>query len=491
MQKDYSKLPILNELSTEQRNIALNKYYIIQPFLQKTKALTTICKESKLSLRTVSSWVKHYRQNGFIGLVRKIRNDSGIRRCCSKKLQSLIEGIYLKTPHLSMTNIYKKIKEYAIEYNLSYPSYRTCCIIIKEIPKDLSILAHEGSKKYKEKYDLLYMRETSSSNEVWQADHALLDIWIKDHANIKRPWLTIVFDDYSRSIAGYQLSFLAPSAIKTALAIRQAIWHKKEYNWYICGIPTILYTDHGSDFTSKHIEQVCLDLKIKLIFSQVGQPRGRGKIERFFLTLNQMCLSLLDGYLGSDKKIIPKLTLGELDELLKNFIIEYNNRFQKKYNCTPQECWQQGGFIPNIPKSLEQLDLLLLTVVKPRKVRRDGIHFQGLRYIDPVLASYVNENVIIRYDPSDITELRVFYKNKYLCRPVCQDLATQKVSLKEIQKARNDRKKDLDDQIKQRISLIDAVLKSKKPKVLETIKSEEQFNENKSKLKLKLYEVDA
>lgn len=53
-------------------------------------------------------------------------------------------------------------------------------------------------------------------------------------------------------------------------------------NWPVCGIPEILYTDHGCDFTSKHIEEVCVSLKIQLIFSTIGKPRGRGKIERFF-----------------------------------------------------------------------------------------------------------------------------------------------------------------------------------------------------------------
>jgi putative transposase len=28
----------------------------------------------------------------------------------------------------------------------------------------------------------------------------------------------------------------------------------------VCGIADILYCDHGSDFTSRHIEAVCADL---------------------------------------------------------------------------------------------------------------------------------------------------------------------------------------------------------------------------------------
>jgi len=62
------------------------------------------------------------------------------------------------------------------------------------------------------------------------------------------------------------------------------------------GIPDVLYTGNGSDFTSQHLEQVGADLKIRLVFSSPGKPRGRGRIERFFSTVNEMFLCELDGY---------------------------------------------------------------------------------------------------------------------------------------------------------------------------------------------------
>ena len=81
-----------------------------------------------------------------------------------------------------------------------------------------------------------------------------------------------------RAIAGYFLTFQDPTAIHTALVLHQAIWRKRNFDWQICGIPEKFYTDHGSDFTSNHLEQVAIDLKINLVFSAVGVPRGRGKI---------------------------------------------------------------------------------------------------------------------------------------------------------------------------------------------------------------------
>ncbi|WP_348774729.1 Mu transposase C-terminal domain-containing protein [Arthrobacter sp. AL08] len=51
-----------------------------------------------------------------------------------------------------------------------------------------------------------------------------------------------------------------------------------------------------------------------------------------------------------------------------------------------------------MPTSLEELDGLLLTVPKSRVVQRDGIHFQGQRYLAPTLAPFVGHTVTIRYD---------------------------------------------------------------------------------------------
>ena len=103
-------------------------------------------------------------------------------------------------------------------------------------------------------------------------------------------------DDYSRAIAGFRLSFAAPSSMQTALTLRQAIWRKPLPQWKIAGIPAYFYSDHGSDFTSEHLEQVSIDLEMSLVFSEPGMPRGRGKIERFFRTINQRLLCGLPGY---------------------------------------------------------------------------------------------------------------------------------------------------------------------------------------------------
>ena len=444
----------ITELDEEQRQDAYKKYQLIEPYLNGTLKLGDIARNKQIPIRTLSLWLKKYRQNGLLSLARKQRHDKGIIRKCNNELMQSIEGLYLKNPTLSRKNIHTLVQKYCSLNNIKVPSYRTVCRIIDNIPDDIILLSTKGSKTYKQSYDLLHRWSASSANEIWQADHVLIDIKIEtDTGTAQQPWLTVIIDDYSRGICGYELSFLSPSAQKTSLCLRHAIWRKSDPKWIIFGIPETLYADHGSDFTSEHIDQVCVDLKIRLIHSTVGCPRGRGKIERFFRTLNQKLISIT--YALSGKKT---LTLKQLNEIIYDYIIQYNHSVHSETHKTPIEQWQNNGFIPQIADSLKVLDLLLLTEIKPRKIQRDGIKFQGLRYIDITFAEYVGESVVIRYNPSDITSIRIYHKGNFLCQAICSDFANESISLKDIQKARNKRRRELKQAISHRKSLVDAVI---------------------------------
>jgi putative transposase len=162
------------------------------------------------------------------------------------------------------------------------------------------------------------------------------------------------------------------------------------------------------------MEQVGVDLKMELVYSQVGVPRGRGKIERFFGTVNQLLLERLPGYIEPKKRgkrgeRKGELTLAELEQCFGDWLLdEYHMRVHGELKRAPQEVWEEGGFMPRMPQGLEELDLLLLEVVGTRKVQQDGISFQGVRYQSPTLSAYVKEEVDLRYDPRDMAEVRVW-----------------------------------------------------------------------------------
>ena len=450
----------LTELSDAARKLALERYRKLQPHLEQNLPLLQVARDAALPIRTARRWVQRYRNFGLAGLTRRGRADHGKRRSIGPELHHFAEGLALQKPPITSAAVHREVCKIALQRGEQLPSYHSVYRTIKSVPPALKALAHEGEKAYGNTYDLIHRREATRPNEIWQADHTQLDLWARrDNGEAARPWLTVIMDDHSRAIAGFMFTYDSPSAAQTALALRQAIWRKAEAHWIISGIPETLYTDNGSDFTSIHLEQVAADIKMRLIFSAPGRPRGRGKIERFFGTVNQMFLCTLPGYIDAGSmRGKPSLTLSDLDERFYEFLRRYHAQPHSETKLPPQERWRQHGFLPRMPDSLEQLDLLLLTVARTRVVRPDGIRFQSMRYIDPLLAAYVGETVLLRYDPRDMAEVRLFHQGKFLCRAICPELAGQTVALRDILRARAKRRLDLRQTLKARRATVDALL---------------------------------
>ena len=140
----------------------------------------------------------------------------------------------------------------------------------------------------------------------------------------------------------------------------------------------------------------------------------------------------------------------------------YHRRENAETKTPPVERREAIGFLPRMPDSLEQLDLLLIQVAKARQVRVDGIHFQSLRYISTTLAAYVGETVTLRFDPRDMAEIRVFHEDKFLWRAVCAELAGETVPLREILRARNRRRRELRGVPRDRESAVNTLLDLKR-----------------------------
>jgi putative transposase len=458
----------LATMSAIERKLALERFRLLEPHLQNGRELRSVSEGSGVTFRTLQRWVANYKRQGLAGLVRKERTDVGERRTTSPRMREAIEGLALEKPPLPLSSVHRQAKQFAQMIGEPAPTYWIVRDIVRSLPSDLRTLAQHGSRRFGELYDLVHRREASRPNALWQADHTQLDITLlREDGTAGRPWLTAVIDDYSRSIAGYFLGFDPPSSLRTSLAMRQAIWRKADPHWQVCGIPDVLYVDNGADFVSKHLEQVAVDLKMRLIFSTPGKPQGRGKIERFFRTVNEMFLCDLEGYTRRGRRK-PELTIDQLEQRFRAFLVEvYQRTPGAEAELSPSAKWEEGGFLPRIPASLEQLDLLLIEELRPRKVRRDGIHFQGFRYISLTLAAYVGEDVTVRFDPRDMAEIRVFFKDRFLCRAISAEIAGETVALRDIVRVRNSRRRELKSILDRRQKTVDVLLELKKGQSIE------------------------
>lgn len=433
---------------------------VLSPHLFEGVSLADAAGQAGVPVRTARRWLAAYRAEGSAGLSRPTRADRGGHRMPAE-LHELIEGLALRRPPPRTVEVHRAALAAAAEHGWPAPSYEVVRRIVQSLDPGLVALAHHDPETYRDGFELVLRRESGHPNDVWQADHTQLDIMVCDEAGRPaRPWLTVVEDDHSRAAAGYMVFLEDPSAVQTALAFRQAIWHKTDPRWPVCGLPAAFYVDNGGDFAGTHIGQVCADLKVQLIHSTPGKPRGRGKIERLFGTITTELLPSLPGHIppGNNGKPVtePALTVSELDAAIGEFLVaDYLARDHPETGQPPVDRWLGAGWLPRLPESVEELNLLLLTVATPRKVQRDGVHLNGLRYFSTTLAAYVGEPVTIRYDPRDLAEIRIYHRGAYLCRAVAPDIAGATISMKDLKAARNQRRRELRQKLTARRSLVD------------------------------------
>ncbi len=422
----------------------LERWRILRLHVEDEVPLASLARDTGISARTLQRWHQLYRDGGGAALDPGRRKDAGTRRTAAETV-AFIERLALTRPRPSLAALHRLTVVEAERCCRPGPSYSTVRKIVLALDPALVTLALEGPASYRDHHEIVFRRRADRPNEIWQADHTELDILITGaDGKPDRPWLTAVMDDHSRAACGYMVFTGAPSALNTALALRQAIWRKTDPAWAMCGIPDVLHVDHGSDFTSRHLERTCLDLHIRLIYSIVARPQGRGKIERFFGTVNTELLATLPGHLGpGNRNPRPVLDLAGLDRAIGGFIATYNHRIHQEIGATPRDAWVADGWLPRMPDSLEQLDGLLLTVAKHRTVQRDGIHFQGQRYLAPTLAPFVGHTVTIRYDPRDISEIRVYDRDTFICVAVDEAHPNVRYSLRDIESARRARRREL------------------------------------------------
>jgi putative transposase len=448
--------PALTACTEEERQEAMGRFAVLRPHIHDGVPLPEAARAAGVPLRSVQRWLVRYRAPGLAGLVRATRSETGHRKFPAALVEG-IEGMALRKPRPSVAAIHRRMRELATPRQWTLPSDSSVYGIVRHLPPAMVTLAQDGPAAFRDRYELLYRHRAAGPKAIWQADHTLLDIIVLDaNGEAVRPWLTIILDDYSRAVAGYTLFLGAPTARQTALALRQAMWSKPHAAWPVCGIPDVLHVDHGSDCTSTHLEQVAADLPCQLIYSTVGRPQGRGKVERLFGTLHTECLAALPGYLSHGKPATPpRLSLPELDPIRgDSFLGTYNDRPHRELSIAPSKAWLGQGWLPRMPASLEALDLLLVMVAQSRMVRRDGVHFQGLRYRDRTLAAYVGEPVTLRYDPRDIAEIRGFPRNRFLCRAINPEYAGRTVTLKDIQTARARHRRSLRTAINARMAKV-------------------------------------
>jgi putative transposase len=230
--------------------------------------------------------------------------------------------------------------------------------------------------------------EASRPNEIWTGD-ALHGPRIAG----RKTYLFAFVDDYSRAVTGHRWG-LAEDTVRLAAALRPALASR--------GVPERIYVDNGSAFVDAWLLRACAKLGIHLTHSAPGRPQGRGKIERFFRTVNDgFTVELAAGDGGPGRAAAD---LGELNRLFTAWVEQvYHHRIHSETGAAPLARWMTGA-----PFALPEPDALAEAFrwSEYRKVTKTAtVSLQGNRYqVEPHLAG---QKVELVFDPFDLTRIAV------------------------------------------------------------------------------------
>jgi len=270
-------------------------------------------------------------------------------------------------------------------------------------------------------------------NHQWETDHTLLDVFVVDELRGKaygRPWLTVMMDRFSRCITGYSLSFAPPSWVAIMDTMRVAIApkddilkalcagkHKIDKTWDCFGIPDSLITDHGREFKSQSLDETLAVLNTKPFQVKKRKPWLKGKIERWFGTLEDV-IHTIPGttfskfyqreFYQSEKFAV--MTLPQLNFLVAKWIVDvYHQKKHSKLKCAPIDMWLDGVVVHKPPRKLpDSLLQPLMGLVVNRSLRKGGVKYLGLRWDSQAFALLRGRlpekgaDVMIRIDPRDL-----------------------------------------------------------------------------------------
>lgn len=298
----------------------------------------------------------------------------------------------------------------------------------RELTPDERAFAVDGEEG-RRRFTLYRRVEAEARNDLWEADHKEMPVQAVPPRgrHPQKVWLTVFLDAYSRAVMGWAVS-LQPSAATVLAALEMAVLVNEERGPF-GGVPTILRWDNGLDWLADSVSEAATRMGSMATGTSAYSPHQKGKVERFFRTVDQELLSGMpfytEGARAANSELYgPEALPMDLDALVSEveaYVNHYN--LERGHSSldgqSPLERWSADA-TPISPRSREQLRWLLLPRTD-RKVLKDGIHFEKQIYIAPELDGIVGERVEVRFMPHDLREIEIWHEGRFLAFAVPQE----------------------------------------------------------------------
>jgi putative transposase len=455
----------LEELDDEQLKIFADRNTLVNLIQQGVKVKEAIRRVGlKCTEKTARNLVRRKSEKGTAGLIDRRWSREPEAYIFTPEVKAITLSCYLARPAAGHRAIWKMACKECRRLNLKEPCETTVKDFLSNLEPAFKLFRKGklGKREWQQTgMPVVRYENTSYANQLWQGDHSPLRIWVR--VEVFNKWepstahITTLLDADSRAVPGYAVSTKHPDAWVIALTFWRAIMPKPDRPCEICGIPESFETDRGSDFLSDAIAATLAGLGTIHIPDPPYYPNNKGKVERFFRTLDSGCLRVLPGHMdaiGSTpgaamKHVHELLTLPQLDYEIARWLDEdYHLREHSETGRAPAEHWKQTVRL-SMPKSEDDLNLLLLKYDRECTVLNTGIKFtlNGVkhRYWCPQLAYYWKRRVKLRYNPEDMHSVRVYCAatNEFLCEAFDLQANTPRFTVTDVKRARSQYRRGL------------------------------------------------
>ena len=359
------------------------------------RARERYCEENGVSMRTVSNYVRRYREKGRAGLV-FYRPRPKSPRIHDERLRAKIIELVRQSPTRSVPKLRGLLAaDQHYGEKISLISDRTIYRFLTE--NGLSrreryrLLREDGRRAYR-------AFEAPHSMALVQGD-ARDGIWLTlPNGERRKSYLFLWIDDFSRKIlfGKYYLSEKLP-CLEDSFRYLLLRW----------GIPVCVYTDSGKVYISRHFMGILAELQIQQLRHKPYQAHAKGKIESLNRTVKYdfQAEAALGGF----------HTIEELNTAFWAWAeVVYNKRVHSATGETPDERFLKG--LPKDHRRIEDLQSFARMFLwkESRTVSKYGkIKLYSNQY--PVQQAPHGTVVQVRFDPFDLDELYIYDStNHYL-----------------------------------------------------------------------------
>ena len=343
--------------------------------------------KNRISSETIRSWATKYRLHGKEGLLPKQREDRGRPRSFKDDEAQAIIGLLEKKPELSVSSVIKKLKADGIIESKISSSALSRFITANNLTKKERVKITDDQDQRRFAFE--------GPLECVQAD-AMHGFPIPNGKGKKKKAILLAFiDDATRRILYARFDFSEKS-----LLFEKGINHILKAHGKIGR----LYVDNGSTFISNQTKRIVEILGIYIIHSKPYRPQGRGKIERFFRTVRQSFLRLID-----EDEI---QSLQQLNALFSTWLeTEYHRKIHSSLGVTPLDAWLSKCERIKRMDPFIDIDQMFLHQTTRRVYKDSIVSVYGVAFEVPSVL--IGRRVTITFDPRPpISRITVKYNNK-------------------------------------------------------------------------------